>query len=421
MSSVKQKKPRQKKAEKNTIHIEEQQEFHSIPPSTEGLLEKKEKAEKKPRVKKEKKPIQVVAVVTSDGIEGSFTPEPRRPLIVHFPFNNTEVKFNETGFQYDPSPPPQVQPYDGNLSYFQVNSETSSDENQIGVELEGWKMNLEESLNKQNQKPDPVAVALVPSIGLAPQQPLLQQPLQQQQQQKTNGNISFNYLDEKEKEKTDTKTQLLSCYSVKTGETFVPPATTPVQCFWCTHSFAESPCFLPVKEESGVYHVYGNYCTPQCALAFLLYEHLDSHVRWERMALLNRMYKGHPSIASLQHNKGRLYPAPPRESLVTYGGVYTIEQFRGIINENRVRIDVQVPPMVSILGTLDTKPIDFYDSSLQNTFTQGFSMDRFKAWSEQGGALRLKRSKPLKDHDSTLDACIQISVKKNSNLFGFTE
>ena len=125
-------------------------------------------------------------------------------------------------------------------------------------------------------------------------------------------------------------------------------------------------------------------------------------MRWERMSLLHRMYK----------SVGRLYPAPPRESLKAYGGVYSIEEFRKIIGENRIRVDIQVPPMVSILGTLDTKPIDFYDSSLQNTFTQGFSMDRFKAWSEQGGALRLKRSKPLKDHESTLDACIQISVKR---------
>jgi hypothetical protein len=92
--------------------------------------------------------------------------------------------------------------------------------------------------------------------------------------------------------------------------------------------------------------------------------------------------------------------------------VYTYEEFRRVVSDNKVRVDIQIPPMVSILGTLDTKPIDFYDSSLQNTFTGGFSMDRFKAWSEQGGALRLKRSKPLKDKESTLDSCFQISVKR---------
>ena len=344
--------------------------------------------EVKKRAKKEKKPIQVVAIVTSDGIEGNFTPEPRRPLIVHFPFNSSEVEFNEA-LQYDPKPPPQVQPYDGDQNYFQVNSEKCSDENQIGVELDGWKMSLEEQLKKQaTDRPfEAFGIISAPAPAPAPVPASVPTP-------PVGGQNYLNAVPEKR--------QLLTCYSIKTGETFVPPSSTEVQCFWCTHSFEGSPCFLPVKEESKVYHVYGNYCTPQCGLAYLLYEHLDSHVRWERMALLHRMYK----------SAGRLYPAPPRECLKAYGGIYSIEEFRKIIGENRIRVDVQVPPMVSILGTLDTKPIDFYDSSLQNTFTQGFSMDRFKAWSEQGGALRLKRSKPLKDHESTLDACIQISVKR---------
>ena len=377
-----------------------------VEPKAEVEVEPKAKA-KATRAKKEKKPIQVVAVVTSDGIEGTFTPEARRPLIVHFPFNSTEVKFSDVGLQYDPSPPPLVQPYDANSNYFQVNTEGSSAENQIGVELEGWRMSLEDQMKKQ----EPVFPQQ------QQQQEQQQQEQQKQQEQKTSSPIlpvttnaiakpvtndpkQTNYLVEKQE-----KAQLLKCYSVDSRggrENFVPPSSTKVHCFWCAHAFEGTPCFLPVKEESGSYHVYGNYCTPQCALAYLLYEHLDSHVRWERMALLHRMYKCN----------GRLYPAPPRESLVSFGGIYTIEDFRQIISVNKVRVDVQVPPMVSILWTLDTKPIDFYDSSLQNTFAQGFSMDRFKAWSEQGGALRLKRSKPLKDHESTLDACIHISVKR---------
>ena len=377
-----------------------------VEPKAEVEVEPKAKA-KATRAKKEKKPIQVVAVVTSDGIEGTFTPEARRPLIVHFPFNSTEVKFSDVGLQYDPSPPPLVQPYDANSNYFQVNTEGSSAENQIGVELEGWRMSLEDQMKKQ----EPVFPQQ------QEQQQQQQQEQQKQQEQKTSSPIlpvttnaiakpvtndpkQTNYLVEKQE-----KAQLLKCYSVDSRggrENFVPPSSTKVHCFWCAHAFEGTPCFLPVKEESGSYHVYGNYCTPQCALAYLLYEHLDSHVRWERMALLHRMYKCN----------GRLYPAPPRESLVSFGGIYTIEDFRQIISVNKVRVDVQVPPMVSILWTLDTKPIDFYDSSLQNTFAQGFSMDRFKAWSEQGGALRLKRSKPLKDHESTLDACIHISVKR---------
>lgn len=351
---------------------------------------------KKVRQRKEKKPVQVVAIVTSDGIEGSFTPESRRPLIVHFPFNSTEIKFNDTALQYDPSPPPQVQPYDGDQNYFQVNSEISSDENQIGVELEGWKMSLEEHLKKQ----DPL-FPLLPKDQETKKTDVKQN--EKEKEKEKDKEVSKPYVLEKVE-----KAQLLKCYAVKTGETFTPPSSTDVHCFWCTHCFEGTPSFLPVKEESSVYHVYGNFCTPQCGLAYLLYEHMDSHVRWERMALLHRMYRSF----------GRLYPAPPRESLTTYGGYYSIEKFRELIGVNKLRVDVQVPPMISILGTLDTKPIDFYDSSLQNTFTQGFSLDRFKAWSEQGGALkalRLQRSKPLKDRESTLDACINISVKRGGD------
>jgi hypothetical protein len=387
----------------STVKKTRQPRKPKAPVADTGLEGEKAPAEQKPpRTKKEKKPIQVVAVVTSDGIEGTFTPEARRPLIVHFPFNSTEVKFSDVGLQYDPSPPPLVQPYDANSNYFQVNTEGSSAENQIGVELEGWRMSLEDQMKKQEpvfpqqqQEQKKEQEQEQPSSPKGPLGPI--GPVGQTGKPATTDSKQTNYLVEKQE-----KAQLLKCYSVKTGETFVPPKSTEVHCFWCAHSFEGVPCFLPVKEESAVYHVYGNYCTPQCALAYLLYEHLDSHVRWERMALLHRMYKC----------SGRLYPAPPRESLMSFGGIYTIEKFRDIIAGNKVRVDVQVPPMVSILGTLDTKPIDFYDSSLQNTFAQGFSMDRFKAWSEQGGALRLKRSKPLKDRESTLDACIHISVKR---------
>jgi hypothetical protein len=320
-------------------------------------------------VKKDKKPVQVVAIVTPDGIEGTFSPEPRRPLIVHLPFSSTEVNFSGDSIRYDPNPPPQPEPYDsqeGMSAYFQVNTETSTNDAAVGVEQEGWKMGSATAAPSAAPVAAPAPVAVVPTESYQ-------------------------------------KIQLLSCYSVKKGETFVPPAHTEVRCHWCSHGFEGRPCFLPTKEDFGTFHVYGNFCSPQCGLAFLLNEHLDPHVRWERMALLHRIYRS-------GNKSGRLYPAPPRESLAAFGGPYSIEEFRGIMATAKERVDVIMPPMVSILGSLDTKPIDFYDSSLQNTFTQGFSLDRFKSWSEQGGALRLKRSKPLKDHESTLDACMQIKI-----------
>ena len=366
------------------------------------------KERKTPAVKekKVKKAIQVVAVVTPDGIDGTFTPESRRPLIVHLPFRNTEVSFNDSGIHYDPNPPPQVQPYDvDGQVYFQVNTESSSDEIQIGVEKEGWKMNLEEAL-RDGVKISGSSVAASASASAS---------TKDSSSKAENANTSKPSITTKPdilSVENYQRTQLLACYVTKPDENFRVPEKTEVACFWCAHNFDTSPCFLPVKEESGSYHIYGSFCTPQCSLSYLLNEHLDSHVRWERMSLLHRMYRPSAKSNSEAVSSGRLYPAPPRESLKKFGGVYTYEQFREIIADSKVRVDIQTPPMVSILGTLDTKPIDFYDSSLQNTFTGGFSMDRFKSWSDQGGALRLKRSKPLKDKDSTLDACIKISVKR---------
>jgi hypothetical protein len=334
------------------------------------------KRARKPAVKKEKKPIQVVAVVTPDGIEGTFTPEPRRPLIVHLPFNSSQVDFQDgNANQVTTSQNSQgiLQPFDdGGQVFFQINSSGSSDSNQIGVEQEGWKMENTVKIPGKEVASDTPTVTAQPAPKVE------------------------NY----------TRAQLLACYATDPGKTFHIPDSTEVACFWCTCEFEGAPCFLPAKEEMNTYHVYGNFCSPQCALSFLLEEHLDSHVRWDRMALLHRMYRPAGKI------NGRLYPAPPRESLKKYGGVYSIQEYRELVRANRIRVDVHLPPVVSILGTLDTKPIDFYDASMQNTFTGGFSMDRFKSWSEQGGALRLKRSKPLKDKESTLDACFQISVKK---------
>jgi hypothetical protein len=342
-----------------------------------------EEAAKKPVGRgKAKKPIQVVAVVTPEGIEGTFTPEPRRPLIVHLPFQSTEVNIGERLLdisKYDPNPPPQPMPYDENSgNYFQVNTENSSSELEVGVEQEGWIMSTTARQEAQKASvPDIIESLLVKEPVVIPITPV------------------------EEKVEIVLKSKLMIQYETKPGEVLQIPSSTEISCFWTTYPFEGIPYFIPVKEENGIYTVYGNFSSPQCALAYLLNEHLDSHVRWERMSLLHRMYK----------IRGRIYPAPPRESLKKFGGPYSIEDYTKIMNDGRVRIDIHMPPLISILGALDTKPIDFYDSSLQNTFTGGFSMDRFKAWSEQGGALRLKRSKPLKDRESTLDSCIQISIK----------
>ena len=103
-----------------------------------------------------------------------------------------------------------------------------------------------------------------------------------------------------------------------------------------------------------------------------------------------------------------IHPAPPRESLRFFGGQLSHDQFREIVDKKQIRIDAHLPPVISILATLDTKPIDFYETSLRNTTATGAGLDVVKP---QEAGLRLKRSKPLKDKESTLDAVMNLQVR----------
>jgi hypothetical protein len=174
------------------------------------------------------------------------------------------------------------------------------------------------------------------------------------------------------------------------------PDNTDVACFWCCHSFRSQPCVIPTGIEEEIWRVYGNFCCPECAAAHLFNERLDSHVQWERYALLNRLYvRGEESV--------RL--APPRTVLRMFGGTLDVSEFRSILADRQMRVDVNTPPMISIIQVMDTKPIDFYDASMKNSFIP-WEMDRMNRPGAQG--LRLRRTKPVAEKESTLEYCMGI-------------
>jgi hypothetical protein len=310
-----------------------------------------------PAKKKGKKQPKIVAVVTPEGIEGSFLPEPRRPLIAHLQISSNEVKFHEGRLFYDPNPPAQPEPYDAVADniFTEQNAEIAAAELAVIAQ--------KKAEVKESAKSD---VAVRPAaLGL----------------------------------EAFTKCDLMVEYKELKSTKKIPEQTN-IACFWCAHNFLWQPCIIPEREEKGVYRVYGNFCSPNCCMASLLHESLDTHVRWERIALLHRLYgKFYPN--------GRIFPSPARESLQLFGGPMDIDTFRGTIASGKVRIDLQIPPMVSILGSIDTKPIDFYDSSMKHTISPLLGEMVPKA--EEG--LRLKRSKPLKEKDSTLDSVLKIQIK----------
>jgi hypothetical protein len=329
-----------------------------------------------PKAKREKKTSKhkVVAVITPDGIQGAFQSEVKRPLIAHLPIHSSEVKFHDLPLQYDPAPPCQPQAFNaGEIDPFA--SEAAYDYTQQLVEHKQEKVEQEEQ--ELSKEPS--------SVPVAPQQP----PQQSQQSSSQSYRKEFG-----------PTTLLVEFAAGKSVQEL--PMTSKTSCFWCCEGFSGRPCVIPMRVIDNVWNVYGNFCNPQCAMAYLLSEIIDTHTRWERIALLNRLYS--------ENTNGRIYPAPIRETLKTFGGPMSIEEFRSLCDSQRTRVDVHMPPMVSILASMDTKPIDFYETPLRNTFSSPNQYVR-PVLSEEPTGLKLKRSKPLKDKDSTLDTCLQIKVR----------
>jgi hypothetical protein len=315
--------------------------------------------------KKGKKPIQVVAVVTADGIQGSFPTEQRRPLIGHLPISSASVSFNDD----KPEEVPVIEPcaYDDNISSFGAPYYSQSES--------------KKPTTCQNNTPVEVKTTSVLAVPVVKSTISTTVP-------------SF------------TQIQLFAEY-VGAREQKQIPDKTDIACLWCCEQFSWKPAVIPCRYESdvmngpikGQYRVYGNFCCAECALSYLLEENIDTNARWERISWMHLIYG--------KACGGRLYPAPSRMTLKKFGGVYTIEEFRDLAMTHKIRADIHYPPMVSLLATMDTKPIDFYEAPIKQALPT-YAFER-EGTGEDG--LRLKRTKPLKESDSTLDACVQIKMR----------
>jgi hypothetical protein len=99
-------------------------------------------------------------------------------------------------------------------------------------------------------------------------------------------------------------------------------------CFWCTEGFNNLPCYIPKYETASLVQVYGSFCCPECALAYLLKEDLDDSVIFERVQLLNKIYKG-SNLACDQSITCNIKPAlNPYYLLDKYYGNLSIDEYR---------------------------------------------------------------------------------------------
>ena len=124
-------------------------------------------------------------------------------------------------------------------------------------------------------------------------------------------------------------------------------------CFWCTCEFDNPSIYIPKQYTNNTYHVYGCFCSPECGVAYLMNETIDSSVRFERYQFMNNLYG---KIFNYEKN---IKPAPnPHYMLEKFCGNLTIQEYRSLLRNERLFLIVD-KPLTRILPELHEDNDDF--------------------------------------------------------------
>jgi hypothetical protein len=124
-------------------------------------------------------------------------------------------------------------------------------------------------------------------------------------------------------------------------------------CFWDTCEFDNSPIYIPKYFMNGTYHVYGCFCSPECAVAHLMSENIDSSVKFERYHLLNNIY------SKVYDYTKNIKPAPdPHYMLEKYCGNLSIQEYRSLLRNERLYLIID-KPLTRVLPELHEDNDDF--------------------------------------------------------------
>ena len=124
-------------------------------------------------------------------------------------------------------------------------------------------------------------------------------------------------------------------------------------CFWCTYDFDNPPVYIPKHDIKDSYHVYGCFCSPECAAAYLMEENIDSSSKFERYYLLNHIY------SKIYNYTKEIKPSPnPYYMLDKYYGNLTIQEYRALLRNDRLFLIVD-KPLTRILPELHEDNDDF--------------------------------------------------------------
>ena len=140
------------------------------------------------------------------------------------------------------------------------------------------------------------------------------------------------------------------------------PLQSEYACWNCCHCFETPPVGIPEKQVRDIFYLYGNFCSYECAMRYLLPVSeddtslsmclLDMNTRdelSERIQLLHTLC--HCIYPNLSHDF-QIQRAPPRLHLKLFGGTMSIDEYRKHLTINK-KYTIYRPPMVPILYKIE--------------------------------------------------------------------
>lgn len=124
---------------------------------------------------------------------------------------------------------------------------------------------------------------------------------------------------------------------------------TDIACWWCSYNFDSPPCFLPDNYINNTFHVFGCFCTFNCAAAYNL--NINDASVWNRYSLLKKLY----SIMCKKDDDTDtvISTAPPREVFDKFGGTLKYADYRKTCTKNIKEYRFIMPPMTSIVPLIE--------------------------------------------------------------------
>jgi hypothetical protein len=213
-----------------------------------------------------------------------------------------------------------------------------------------------------------------------------------------NRQISLLLKNKYDKEnKINVLIQLSHCNKMKQW-----PEKTNICCLWCCHDFDNTPWGIPNKYETNLFHLFGIFCSPNCAASYIFNNITEINTKWEYFSLLNLLYY------KVYNKSTEISLAPSKLSLKKFGGCLDIDEYRDKLNKDNIYL-LKFPPSISIIPIIEEINENKYNIKNMNKTNNFIPLDtnRIKNANKE---LKLKRSKPLTNSKNTLDSCMNINI-----------